>query len=472
MEIGDPKLRQLDPSVLLIGNLARRYNVRRRSTSVNYDIMVLQQMAWAALDNHLIHRNGLVRMLWWMPEANAALLFPATEAMRHTTSTAIDVGVSLSEVVGTMPPWQCRGEKEDGKRKRPDVLAAFMAKRAERSMRENGMQKPESRDFLLEYKGPKLNEEVVSPLEPIYHSADELRTGIISARARLAKVKETGIGAVKGRKVLYAKEEALVKTLEFPQCVPVVDWFRNQKARLASIANAADMALRIIRLEACVKALEDKAGENEPSLSDLRKDVLAIDDDFNDWLMTGSQSRLKGWVETVVEEQIGFFSSPPLMALERRSYEPLKAEDHEFWPRNRMMLVDMVPKTRDFSVPDLATATQSIKTAQMLLRVLFESRAQTLPHGLERVAPNAGKDLIPQVPAITDPRKGGRLDAEKVRVRMLSDEMIEGLVKAWTEWPFKPSSIEMELALESMGEAGAEDEVTGDLDKATKEDEE
>ena len=134
-----------------------------------------------------------------------------------------------------------------------------------------------------------------------------------------------------------------------------------------------------------------------------------------------------------------------------------------------MMLVDMLPKTRDFSVPDLATATQSIKTAQMLLRILFESRAQTLPHGLERVAPNAGKDLIPQVPAITDPRRGGRLNAERVRVKMLSDEMVEGLVKAWTEWPFKPSSIEMELALESMGESGGEEEGAEGKEEVEKE---
>ena len=50
-----------------------------------------------------------------------------------------------------------------------------------------------------------------------------------------------------------------------------------------------------------------------------------------------------------------------------------------------------------------------------------------------------------------------------VKVRMLSEEMVEGLVRAWFEWPFKPRLIDLALAVDSSseGKEHAEGDVEG-----------
>jgi transcription factor 1 len=47
-----------------------------------------------------------------------------------------------------------------------------------------------------------------------------------------------------------------------------------------------------------------------------------------------------------------------------------------------------------------------------------------------------------------DARQGGRMDPRRLKVRNMNEEMLAGLVKAFLEWPFRPSNVEMALASE------------------------
>ncbi|KAF2207370.1 hypothetical protein CERZMDRAFT_91799 [Cercospora zeae-maydis SCOH1-5] len=75
------------------------------------------------------------------------------------------------------------------------------------------------------------------------------------------------------------------------------------------------------------------------------------------------------------------------------------------------------------------------------------------------------------VPAITDPRKGGRLDPKHMKVRQLTSEMLEGLIKAWFEWPFKPDGWELNFRAQEIGHSNeykgplTPEAVTGDDDE-------
>jgi transcription factor 1 len=47
-------------------------------------------------------------------------------------------------------------------------------------------------------------------------------------------------------------------------------------------------------------------------------------------------------------------------------------------------------------------------------------------------------------------------------VRMLTPEMVEGLVKAFLEWPFRPSTVELALAQDA-SVAQEDDETDGEI---------
>ncbi|KAK4549211.1 hypothetical protein LTR36_007669 [Oleoguttula mirabilis] len=508
----DPKRKQFDPSVLLIGNLARRYqDVHRRPNSVHYSAMILQQMAWSALKGDMVHRDGLVRMLWWAPESEVYLALPTTESSRQRSNAALSMAVSMNQVIGVKAPTEAGGRYHQSARRRPPVMAAMLASRIEHSMHEKGMQRPGNRELLIpvghdkppgeqaddvsnqsapvskngnereeeasekvQEAGEQVDEhllarskptsnlalmqgilkgqefDIVNPLTPTISTIGELRAELDDARARLTSFQLERLTSRIGSSKMSPTETALLRTLHFPQCGPIAESFVLTRSRLSAIAIASDMSLRIVKLEASYKLLEDR-GEDVASLDTLRNDIIGLGDEFETWAST--QGKLGENSAMAVDSQVAFFSSPPLLALEAREYEPLKADISEFWPRDDLMLLDMMPKARDLSVPGLATAGDGVKVAQMLLKGLMQVRAQSLPYALERVALNAAQDLIPQVPAITDPRQGGRLNPKYIRTRMVSESMIEGLVQAWAEWPFKPSTLELELAAENLASA-------------------
>lgn len=420
---------------------------------MHYSVMTMQHMAAAALTNDLIHRDGLVRTLWWVPESHASAVFPPTEAHRFASPLTLEMGSEVNLVVGTAGPWFSESLAISRLRRRPDVLDAVTRKRAQKSMAELGMRQPKDRPLLFQNEGVELDEEVVSPFDCLAKTPDELKKDIKDVADRLKKIRKTGLsGRIGGRALPPPIEQKLFDTIIFPQMRSIARGFGARRASPTGLATVADTVLRIIRLEASYKALEE-SGLDEASLKPFRNRILALSDEYEEF--GAEKAGYKQWTNMIVDEQIAFFCKPPILALDGRKYEPLKAEETEVWPRSRkMMLLDQMPLTRDISVPDLAPAIDSANTAQMLIKHLMQARLKPLPAALETLAPNAAKDLIPQVPAISDPRKGGRMHLDSMRVRTMTAEMVEGLVKAWAEWPFKPTTIEMELALANLEPSG------------------
>ena len=67
----------------------------------------------------------------------------------------------------------------------------------------------------------------------------------------------------------------------------------------------------------------------------------------------------------------------------------------------------------------------------------------TVPEALDELAFGAAEALIPQVPSLTDPKRGGSRDVNELTCRTLTTEMLEGLMDAWQKWPFRLTSREM-----------------------------
>ena len=135
------------------------------------------------------------------------------------------------------------------------------------------------------------------------------------------------------------------------------------------------------------------------------------------------------------DDRRAFAMNPPLLMWDRRKADPLLAREDEFYAPGQVALLDFQSKTTD-EFP--MTQEQSIYF-DMISTSLFAPRGPATPKHLKTMAPGAFEALVPQVPAIRDPRKGGRYDVETVRVRAMTAEMIHGLALAWDNWVFKPS---------------------------------
>ncbi|KAK3677312.1 hypothetical protein LTR78_002850 [Recurvomyces mirabilis] len=452
LPLDDSRQRQLDPNFLVVGNLARKYTSRARTRSVTLASLILQQMLQASLNNEIFHNGGLVRMLWWVPEGDKYTLFPITEAYRRSLNARLSIATETTEAVGMLDLYNIKNRYYAARRPRPPFLSAMIADRVQKRMEAAGMKPPEGRDVL--YERPEFYPSASrSPFESTISTFKELERDIESAQKRLLVITKD-LPSVR-RTAMAKLEESMVESITYPQCKEFHDNFDVRLARRARTIIYADLATGILNLEVALVLLEEN-GFLRASLDASRDAVKAMWDD----MMAHAHSitkELSQMIELSVDMQIACFKSPPMVALEARAYQPLKGEVHEIWPKNQMMLLDMVPKGVDLSVPDLASRREGAKICEMLLRSFMESPAQCLPDALDRIAPNAAQDLLPMCPAVSDPRKGGRLDPRNIKTRSVSEEIMVELVKAWFEWPFKPSTVEMEIARAGSESASEED---------------
>lgn len=449
----DPRLRQLNPDVLIVGNLARNVITSRtvsyRTPQVSISAYVLHHMIHEVLANSGLQRGGLVRMLWWLPETEKYTLFPITEMFRKSSDVRLASACQTTEVVGMLDLYNLKNQFYARRRQRPPHLEAQLAQRVQQRMVESGMTRPAGRSFLHERPDASRVSTIRSPLHSHVASVEDLEKEILAAEARLANVKllKSLRGTNRGGEV----ERELDASLRYPQCAEQVEAMdMRHSLRALSLRAYLDMNLRIVELEVGYKILEERHGADDSIMEGLRKRIMEVEAGFHSHLQTRTRDYYEFTLQ-MTEQQLACLVEPPLIQLDARSYEPLKGNPYDFYPAQEMMLLDMVPKPVDLAVPDLATRAESSYLAESLLKHILFAPSAFLADALDKIAPNAAQDLLPQIPAATDPRLGGRLNVKKLRARLISSPILEGLVKAWMEWPFKPSAAELELGAEEVG---------------------
>ena len=403
-------------------------------------------MAYSALSNEYFHRNGLVRMLWWVPEIYKVTVTAELPTTRTSFNVGLDMGLNISEIAGVRTIEEIKDVQSVRQyKKRPDPLEQASNEAVMQRMRESGIEAPKGRALQSKKMSisPDKPEPIVSPFASTSKSAYELQAAIDATALRIEEVAE--FAGDKTNRVVSAELVEILERIHHSHLMAAVKAYPSH-ARLQeeAVAVLLDIELRLVNIEASFKNLEDGI-EDRAALDALRTKILALQSKQDNVVGTAAQ-RTQVALDNLLEDQLVQFSSPPLMAWDRRYYEPLRAESTDFWPKFDLSLFDMVPNTRDLSVPGLADSQECSRFCAELLQQLFMARNQPLPSALDKIGVNAGKDLIPMVPAITDVRKGGRLNPDRVKTRMLTEEMVEGLVKAFFEWPFRPQSWELALA--------------------------
>lgn len=153
----DPKLRKLDTSILLTGNLWRRYPIQHKSAYTDHTLLLMQHMTYAALTNEIFHRSGLVRMLWWAPDTSKSSVFPNSVRSKRSYDMHLQMGATIEEVTGVARAEGMKRAKSETPRS--PALDASVAGRVQRSMQEKGRTIPAGREFPLEVESPKVEDD-------------------------------------------------------------------------------------------------------------------------------------------------------------------------------------------------------------------------------------------------------------------------------------------------------------------------
>ena len=121
----------------------------------------------------------------------------------------------------------------------------------------------------------------------------------------------------------------------------------------------------------------------------------------------------------------------PRLQWDRRPFVPLTMSPSEAWPQNRMSLILSEPIPRDQS-----RDIDWLEWVQDFIFGLYAQPHTAITEGLDKMQ-HGLSNIMKDCPALTDPKRGGRLQMHHLRVRMLTPEQIEELVTVYRKWPFK-----------------------------------
>jgi mitochondrial transcription factor 1 len=141
---------------------------------------------------------------------------------------------------------------------------------------------------------------------------------------------------------------------------------------------------------------------------------------------------------SILAARRGLELDPPVLMWDRRKFEPLVVNEDEFMSRKTMALLDIQPKALVGASP----AKDYERFDDFLLPLFNAGPTVPVTKALESLSPGLSSQLIERTKLLRDPARGGRLDVSDLRVCMLSLEMIEDLVKAWSEFPWRPPGAE------------------------------
>jgi transcription factor 1 len=472
----DPKLRELDTSILFTGNLWRKYPINHVARYVDHSSLILQHMTYAALTNEIFQRSGLVRMLWWAPDASKTVFLPTNIRGKRAFDMNLQIGAYITEVAGVSHLESSLRKSRMDSPRAPEMDAS-VAGRVERDMAERGQVMPKGREQPMALKVPPLEDDphahdsflktTCSTTDDLVLAVGEFREHLKTThrvldawKSRAGSNKMANLSH-KGVQKLYERHVRYQQSCDAIRSRPKdVGFFSSKAAEFRSIVGM-DTILRLINLEANYAAVSD-TNPDPKTLSALREKILSLNKTCDAWIEEFVSFAVMKKITLLLDDLISLEARPSTLSRDRRPYEPLQAFSHEFWPNYDLTLLDLTPRLTDISSPGIVDRVEGAKACQAVIKIIYSSPAIPLTTALDRVAPNAAQDLLPQVPEILDARKGGRMDPSRMSVRMLSQEMMVGLMRAFLEWPFRPSNLDLALAQEEGQTLGEGDDGEGE----------
>ena len=408
--------------ILIIANL-----VGRRLTSVRSTMPTLLAHVKAIDLSHAVrHRSGFqkygpTRVLMWLANEDKRALLPRTIGYRGKISIYIEENFELEEIVG-FP------HASDSKIRREEALDIESSKRVAKRMQEKDIQIPLERDVRPEDR----NHGLWGISRPWHKDLQELeedfRTGKFSkyTEGPVATPNDKHISGATSEK---ANSSTSMITPKYKKMRTLRSVAQGQNATMDRVKIVLEKQEKIDRMDFDLHREDIKPLEQEEIIKALDSSIQEYKNEMD--ALTVAQWKILLFLD---DDRRAFAMEPPLLLWDRRKAEPILARKDDFYAQVSAALLDFQPKVTD-ELP--MTSDQSIYF-DMIATFLFGPRGQITLRHLKTIAPGAFEALVPQVPAIRDPRKGGRYDVDSMRARNATPEMIHGLAVAFDNWAFKP----------------------------------
>lgn len=465
----DPKLRQPNRTLLVTGILPRRYSEYRSTISnrASETTLVLNHFAMAAQSNTMFHAYGLVRMLLWTPEDVKHIIQPLGMWGRSALNVILDMCMDVHVVAGASQKSNSQMTMAfQANRRRPDRHTAYSADLVLNRMKAEGIELPPDRSS-PEHEAAIERRRASAPLT----KAHGWGTNWLSDLPRSALKPE--LKAIKSEAetllMLYRSQKSPFKAasnddyygydMPTDSSRPLVG---GPRARGAAFVGLVGRQLKAERswfnqsshLPAEMRdQLQAQLAEISTTIKDIR-DAMRLDIVYR--------------CEEMIDEECGLYLDPPMLGVDRRPREPIAGSREDFHPEYPLCLIDAQPRSHNMA-SDITSAEEGSMVMREMIRSLFTKFKDPLPLALDKVAPNAGSSLIPTLPILTDPTRGGRIHPNDLRVRMLTREMLDQLVTAYLEWPFRLSTAELAAQMDDSTESSDGEEVVPGMEEVDDE---
>ena len=403
--------------------------------------MAVHQFFYHAIRAHShVHAYGLIRMLLWMTDEDKDKIVPQDLYQRGKFALDMEMSGSTAIIVSSGKLSAEVGFSDQEIRS---------AKRVVKTMYQDGMQPPPARQT-LEYQQAcnALLQENDSPTDsqPQQSTKDvvklrwegERELAMLEQAYAAGELNVTETRPSQGQASPRGRKRKISDDPRWQRLLQLRHHYNMLKSSYEKLSPLACLDEDIFQLELTLTTenlSEDETARVTKEMQSKTDQLKSRRADLN----VIEQHRLAVMIDNTFVRNRNL----PLLQWDQRTFEPLRAEKDEFYPPNNLCLLDFQAKPpRIFQTIDQSADGQ---LASWFVSALFFNRFSPVTSALDSCAPGATDALIPQAPSVTDPRKGGRLDPNELRVRVLTLEMVEELVKAWNNWPFRPSLSELRL---------------------------
>lgn len=424
-------------SLLIIANMSSLTKGQRPETKAGYEShKLLVNFTNSIIAGSDFHAHGPVRMLMWVTGKEKSALIPRTVFQRRKLSLCLETACHVEEIVTGS---QILREKNQS---REDILNIKSGKQVAERMRKQNVQIPPERQDETQRKVQEIlqgeaGDDTVKLNDLGGTSPDISREWHEELRQLKTNFKSGKLSQFTGGPPGVQTRRRWHDPRSFsPDWLRMVELERTIKSQERRKDHVDKLTVKQEKLDS-LELSANREGLGEVDRLEMLNELDQQTREFKAQLEHVNINR-STQLNFLMDDRRAFAQNPPLLMWDQRSAEPLLAREDEFHTPKDMAFLDIQPRVPN---PYPMTVVQAA-FFQLIMGTLFSYGSQT-PSCLKQLAPGAMEALIPQVPALQDPWKGGRRDLTDLRTRVMTPEMVYGLTLAWDKWPFKPPLLDI-----------------------------
>lgn len=371
-------------------------------------------------------------MLLWCPQKDTTAVLPRTIVYRSKVSLSLELTCHVEEIVGSDET--ARGKQ----RKRDQSLELMSERRVFEQMRKSRVTVPAGRETEA-YKQVQ-EEGMRAKDDEVEQNASGTSVPARSWHKELEYLQQRFVAGD------FAKAEGMLpgnrgKNTTGARLTPEYARLAELERNIKWVRKKTGATEQLLQEQAEIDALDTQAHnlpQEDPQQQAILQEMEERKERLQRRLDDTRSPQTRDDFEYFKHERKAFDHNPPLLMWDQRRADPLMAYSEEFYPGNGLCLLDIQP---EHSPPYPMTTAES-DVFSPLISALWQNGKVNVTT-LDQIAPGAVDALVPKVPALTDPSRGGERDVRDLPISRLTPEMAYGLTKAWVDWPFKPDLVDL-----------------------------